>query len=189
MPTWDQSGAADISFLKLDGAFLSEKKPSVRDQVRQLFEEHRDRIYRYLCALGASPADGEELTQETYLRLFQLLRDGGKVDNHRAWLFRVAHNLWRDEGRNRIRRPKASMNSDELVDPQPNPESLLADRQRQIRLRTAIDQLTELERSALYLRSEGLSYREASDVLGVSISTIAAAVRRAVEKIGRLANG
>jgi RNA polymerase sigma-70 factor (ECF subfamily) len=188
MPHWDQSRAADDSFLGLDTAAVSIKRPSVIEQFRQLFEEQRDRVYRYLRALGASPSDGEELAQEAFLRLFRYLRNGGTVNDHRAWLLRVAHNLWREQGRIRVRRPAEALASNDFLDPQPNPESLFAERQRELRLRGAIERLTELQRSALYLRSEGLSYREAAEVLGVGVSTVAAAVRRAVEKLGRLAN-
>jgi RNA polymerase sigma-70 factor (ECF subfamily) len=188
MPQLDQSHATNASFLGLDTATGSNQRTSVREQLRQIFEEQRDRVYRYLRALGASPTDGEELTQEAFLRLFRYLRDGGKVNDNRAWLLRVAHNLWREEGRIRARRPEEALDTSDFLDPRPDPESRCAERQRDLRLRQAMEQLTELQRSALYLRSEGLSYREAASVLGVGVSTVAAAVRRAVEKLGRLAN-
>ena len=66
---------------------------SLQDQVSRLFEEARDDVYRYLLTLGLYPPQAQEATQEVFLRLYVTLRKGEEIQNPRAWIFRVAHNL------------------------------------------------------------------------------------------------
>jgi RNA polymerase sigma-70 factor, ECF subfamily len=49
-------------------------------------------------------------------------------------------------------------------------------------------QLTEPERECLLLRAEGLRYREISDVLGMSPSTVGDTVSRAIKKLAEKCN-
>src|ERR1700692_126460 len=65
---------------------------TLQDQVAQLFLEARDDVYRYLLSLGLYPPQAQEGTQEVFLRLYATLKKGEKIENPRAWIFRVAHN-------------------------------------------------------------------------------------------------
>jgi hypothetical protein len=62
-------------------------------EVVTLFNELRDRLLRYLLVLGLSAHDGEEIIQESFLLLFQHLKQGKSRQNLRGWVFRVARNL------------------------------------------------------------------------------------------------
>src|SRR5258708_7072847 len=66
---------------------------SLQDQVTSLFEEAGDDVYRYLLTLGLYPPQAQEAAQEVFLRLYVTLRKGEEIQNPRAWIFRVAHNL------------------------------------------------------------------------------------------------
>src|SRR5882724_4839146 len=66
---------------------------TLQDQVAQLFEEARDDVYRYLLSLGLYPPQAQEAAQEVFLRLYVTLKKGENIQNPRAWIFRVAHNL------------------------------------------------------------------------------------------------
>src|SRR5258707_1245784 len=66
---------------------------TLQDQVAQLFEQTRDDVYRYLLTLGLHPPQAQEATQEVFLRLYVTLQRKEEIRNHRAWIFRVAHNL------------------------------------------------------------------------------------------------
>src|SRR5712692_10937970 len=66
---------------------------TLQDQVAQLFQEARDDVYRYLLSLGLYPPQAQEAAQEVFLRLYVTLKKGEDIQNSRAWIFRVAHNL------------------------------------------------------------------------------------------------
>src|SRR3989442_9497676 len=78
---------------ELTDIVLKERAASLQDQVAQLFLESRDDVYRYLLGLGLYPPQAQEGAQEVFLRLYATLKKGEKIQNPRAWIFRVAHNL------------------------------------------------------------------------------------------------
>jgi len=66
------------------------------------YEPLRAELYRYCRYLTRSPWDAEDLTQDTLARGFATLAKRGEAPpNPRAWLFRVASNLWIDQARRR----------------------------------------------------------------------------------------
>src|SRR2546427_11282567 len=65
---------------------------TLHDGVAQLFLEARDDVYRYLLSLGLYPPQAQEGAQEVFLRLYATLKKGEKIQNQRAWIFKVAHN-------------------------------------------------------------------------------------------------
>src|SRR5580698_6728317 len=134
---------------------------ALQDQVAQLFLEARDDVYRYLLGLGLSRPQAQERAQEVFLRLYATLRKGEEIQNPRAWIFRVAHNLGL--------KIRARQNSEEPYDPelgrryatqQETPESELIERQRMSRFHSAVESLSEQQRRCLFLRMEGLRYPE-----------------------------
>lgn len=162
----------------------------LREQVSLLFEEARGDVYRYLLTLGLYPPQAQEATQEVFLRLYATLRKGEKIQNARAWIFRVAHNHGL--------RVRAKQDSELPFDPDinvpsltenSNPEKELAERERMLRFHRAIENLSDQQRRCLFLRMEGLRYPEIGAALGISASAVGEFLRRAIERLRRLSNG
>lgn len=157
-----------------------------RQRLGQAFTELREPVSRYLHALGLAPAEAEEVVQETFLRLCQHLDSAGPRDNLRGWVFRVAHNLARDEHRRQKRRPTETLDEGERsADPQATPEQRVMARERTMRLEKALARLPENQRECLHLRAEGLRYREIAEVLGASVSTVAEWIQQALKTLGK----
>jgi RNA polymerase sigma-70 factor, ECF subfamily len=159
-------------------------------EVAELFEELRDRLLRYLVALGLSVHDGEEIIQESFLLLFQHLQRGQSRENLRGWVFRVARNLALKQRAANQLRLRQIVEFDETLPGQsegqsPNPEEELRSRQRQRRLLAVVAALPEQDQSCLCMRAEGLRYREIAEALGISLGSVAASLARSLEKIGR----
>src|SRR5689334_7242150 len=64
-----------------------------------------DALYRTALRMTRSPADAEDLVQETYLRAFRSLHQFSEGTNLRAWLFRILTNTYINDYRKRQRRP------------------------------------------------------------------------------------
>lgn len=162
-------------------------------EVIRLFDQHRNGLLRYTLSFGLSMHDSEEIIQEVFLALFQHLRMGKSRRNLRGWTFRVAHNLaLKQRARNDgLRR---TLDHDEAVmtrqrDEAPNPEEQAASGQRMERLRAVVAALPELDRCCLYLRAEGLRYREIATTLGISIGSVSAILARSLARLGRADEG
>ena len=166
---------------------ISAPAPAVRpeDEVVDLFEQLSSRMLRYIISLGLTPDHGEEVIQEVFLSLFQHLRRGRSRENLRGWVFRVAHNLALKQRIRSRREFQYSAQAAERVDPQPNPEERLAGSQRQEKLMAVMRALPEQDQCCLYLRFEGLRYREIADVLGISLGAVSNSILRSLGRLGR----
>jgi len=159
--------------------------------VRAAFEQFRDPLYRHALLLTRSPHEAEEIVQEGFLKLQTQVVEGKQIENVRAWLFRVAHNSAID--RSRATRDKASLSElpnsrkveDRLAHRVPNPEAIFLERERDLLLGAAVDRLPAVQRHCLYLRKEGLSYREIATVLSVGETTVIDHLTRAITKLHR----
>lgn len=163
---------------------------ALKASVEQAYVQTRTQICSYLLSLGVPQAQAQELTQEVYLRLFQTMRKGEQISNLRAWLFRVAHNLGlKVRTREKIFRA-VDMDWNHFTDPDiVSAERAMLDREKQKRLETALGSLSPQQRNCLYLRAEGLRYREIAEVLGVSSSTVNEFLRRAICRLAEAVNG
>lgn len=161
---------------------------SLDEAVSAIFVAMRDSIYRYLLGSTDNPGEAEDMTQEVFLRLHAALDARLRIENLRAWLFRVAHNLAVDSQRRRERTGAGFVQGGwaeggEPADPaQSTEERLLAD-ERTARIEAALCRLSPQERHCLELRAEGLRYREIAQILGVGISTVQTFLERAVRKL------
>src|ERR1700730_15181877 len=120
-----------------------ETKPAApviaRQHLAEAFTELRVPICRYLLALGLDPGQAEEVLQETFLRLCQHMAADGRQANLRAWVFRGAHNLAREEHRRKRRRPSESFEDAQRnivvrADPRATPEQQLIAQEREDQL-------------------------------------------------------
>jgi RNA polymerase sigma-70 factor (ECF subfamily) len=173
-------------------SFATEKAApmTLTDTVLELFERLRDPIYGFLLRLTHDPYEAEDLTQETFLRLFRHLRDERPLDNPRAWLFTVAHNLAMDKIRDEshfadlddamwreLEKSRSGVHAD--------PEKSMMRNERTDRLHAAVLRLTGLQRRCLHLRADGLRLREIAQLLGLSTSTVVDALRRATVRLAK----
>jgi RNA polymerase sigma-70 factor (ECF subfamily) len=162
------------------------KLSPLEEEVVALFDQLRERLLRYLLSLGLRVSDGEEIVQEVFLALFQHLRRERSRENLRGWIFRVAHNLALKR-RERAQRDGQALGQLQLVDPSPDPESQAAARQQQQRLAAVLRALPEADRHCLFLRAEGLRYREIAKVLDISLGAVSLSLERSLARLARAA--
>ena len=158
-----------------------------------LFTQFRNPLLRYTYTLGLPLHDGEEVVQEVFLALFHHLKAGKPRTNLKAWVFRVGHNLALKQ---RIRNGKLGRLCQSGVDAamdrparEPNPEEHLAGTQYRARLLEIVESLPETERCCLYLRAEGLRYRQIAEVLEISLGGVALTLGRALDRLTRVEGG
>ena len=163
----------------------------VEEKVIGLFDELRIPLLRYLAGFPLTLQDSEDVIQEVFLALFQSLRSGKSHQNVRGWLFRVAHNLALKKhlrSRKNIENAGPLMAVEERVaDPAPSPEDQFAFHQVQKRLMSVVRAMPEQNRWCLYLRAEGLRYREIAEVLDISLGSVALYLERSLAHIARAA--
>jgi|SRR5436190_2564842 len=156
------------------------------EEVVDLFNQFRNPLLRYVLALGLSVHDGEEVVQEVFLALFRHLKQGKPRTNLKGWVFRVAHNLAlkqraRNGRKGKLHSGEASV--DQHFAPELNPEEELAGLQSRQLLLEAVASLSETDRCCLYLRAEGLRYRQIAEVLGISLGGVSLSLARSLNRL------
>lgn len=169
----------------------SAETAEVAAEVLRLFDESHGRLLRYAISLGLSVDDGEEIVQEVFLSLFKHLQLGKSRANLGGWLFRVTHNLALKKRGCNQRLKVLEVDGDgeaveQRLDPGPNPEEQLTSNQRSERLRAVWRALPSRDQECLYLRSEGLRYREIARALGISLGSVSASLVRSLQRLSQV---
>jgi len=147
---------------------------------------HVDSLYRTARRLTRTPADAEDLVQETYLKAFRAADSFEPGTNLRAWLFTILHNSARNRARDRARDTVAvdSEAVERAAQTQPaggnvTPETLLMRDTLGPELQAAIDALPENFRQAVWLRDvEEFSYAEIATMLDAPLGTVMSRISR-----------
>lgn len=163
----------------------SESPSLLEIEVTGLFDQHRAPLLRYLASFGLAAHDAEEVVQEVFLALFVHLQRGKPRTNLQAWIFRVSHNLGLKRCQAVRKAPSSGVEDLSFIDSSLDPEQQAASRQRSSRLQAVVRALPEQDRRCLYLRAEGLRYREIVEVLGMSLGSVAQSLERSLERLSR----
>ncbi len=186
--TLSGSGKEASSLPANDPAIFSSQVPGnaqARKHIIELYNLLRPSLHAYLCCLGMSMDQSEDVIQDTFLRLVRYRSTQGKEENLRAWVFRVAHNLSMDIHRSQRRWSRGNEDEPhsairECIDPSPSPEQRVLLEERMRRFAAAFAQLTPKQRQCVLLRAKGFRYREIALSLGVSVQRVGELMQRSI---------
>lgn len=139
-----------------------------------LYDALRPDLYRYCRYLSKSPWDAEDLVQDTLARAFVTLAQLGEPPgNPRAWLLRVASNLFIDQCR-RQRSLPAALEAEVRHEPRDTREAA----------GTLLVRLSPQERAAVVLKQVfDLSLDEIAEALATTVGAVKAALARGRGKL------
>lgn len=147
----------------------------------ELVRQHADRVYRLAYRLSGNQQDAEDLTQETFIRVFRSVQNY-QPGTFEGWLHRITTNLFLDmvRRRGRIRMEALPEDYDRVPADEPNPpEQIFHDSRLGADLQAALDSLAPEFRAAVVLCDiEGLSYEEIGATLGVKLGTVRSRIHR-----------
>lgn len=155
------------------------------------YDKYADAIYRYCFFRVYSKNLAEELTQETFMRMWGYLSKGKEVENMQAFLYRVARNLIVDSYRKAETRGKKEQSFNELLDYKK--ESLepsyngKEDVERDTLLGEVVEAIKKLPqgyRDVLIMHyMEGLSPKEIAEILNTNPNNISVKIYKAIKKL------
>ncbi|WP_033542051.1 RNA polymerase sigma factor [Planococcus sp. CAU13] len=161
-------------------------------QLENLFKLYSRPLYYYLWKMSGSAHAAEDLTQETFVRATISLHTY-EGEEARAWLFKVARNIYIDEWRKRKRRQanpllKLFYSNEELISPYGLPEDEMLKQERICDLNELLGFLPEHYRTILYLReAEQFSYAEIGEAMDLSEDQVKVNLYRARKKLETIA--
>lgn len=152
----------------------------------RLMREHDAAVRRLAASMERDPARRQDLLQEIWLAVWQALPRFRGDCSERTFVFRIAHNRAVSHVLHWQRRRTEPLGEDlALASPALDPERLLSDQERRIRLQTAVCALPMGLRQVVVLTLEGLTNREAAEVIGISENNVAVRLTRARVALAR----
>lgn len=146
----------------------------------ELVEEHADGVYRLAYRLSGNQHDAEDLTQETFMRVFRSLKNY-QPGTFEGWLHRITTNLFLDmvRHRTRIRMEALPEDYDRVPGTEMTPEQAYNFANLDPVLQNALDALSPEFRVAVVLCDVlGMTYDEIADTLGVKMGTVRSRIHR-----------
>jgi RNA polymerase sigma-70 factor (ECF subfamily) len=158
---------------------------------RELIDRYRRQVYSLALRMVRRAEDAEDLTQETFVRMFRALERYDPTRPFGAWIITIASRLCIDHLRRRRLTPMSMFQRDaesdeeyvlEIEDPGPGPEATTQHREEEQRAGELIDSLPEHYRIVVLMRHQmDLSYEEISEALSLPLGTVKARIHRARE--------
>ncbi len=150
-----------------------------------LVKRHSERFYAVAYRTCRDQVAAEDIVQEAFLKLWNKPQNwkAGKGAKFTTWFYRVVINQAHDHGRKK-RAEYGSEILDTFEDSTDLQDTALEDKQQQGALEDAIQSLPERQRDALNLCFyEGLSNKDAAQILGVKVKALESLLMRAKAKL------
>lgn len=165
---------------------------------RELYERYKTRVYNVCLRMTGNAHDALDASQEVFVILFRKIGGFRERSRFSSWVYRIATNVGIDH-RRRARRARLR-SLDELVEtdsdqgeqalcgctPCGSPIERAASGELEDAVGGALLRLSSALRATVVLRyTEGLSYGEISDALGVAVGTVKSRLHRAHRRLER----
>lgn len=153
-----------------------------------LITRHKQRIYSFIYSKVFDRDVTEDVFQDTFIKVIRTLKRGKYNEEGKflPWVMRIAHNLVIDHFRRNSRMPKFSNAGDfsifsVLSDSSLNAEKTIIKDQVESDVRRIIEELPEDQKQVLLMRMyQDMSFKEISELTGVSINTALGRMRYAL---------
>ncbi len=149
-------------------------------------QEYRKQLKRYSLSKVNNPQLAEDLVQDTFLRAWNYLLKGGKVDTMKSFLYQILHRLIIDE----YRRGKRTSSLDDLVEKGFEPSQQTEEFEHITNvldgkaMMLLIHKLPDRYRKVLSMRYiDNLSIEEMAARIGQSKNTVAVQIHRGLVKL------
>jgi RNA polymerase sigma-70 factor (ECF subfamily) len=164
---------------------------------RAFINEHRDKVYNIVLNKVQHVEDAEEITQDVFVDVFrkpEAFRGESAVS---TWLYRIAINksidhLRKKQSRNKWTIARFFSSPGETNEPKDflHPGVLSENREKTFLLFKAMKQLPDKQHTAWVLSEmENLSYKEISEVMNVSVSSVESLLFRARQNLKKILSG
>ncbi len=159
-----------------------------------LIKRHQSKIYGFIYSKISDRDVSDDIFQDTFIKVIKTLKSNAYNEEGKflPWVMRIAHNLIVDHFRRNKKMPMFRETEEFSIfsimsDNVPNIESQIITSQVESDLRKLIDELPADQKEVLVMRMyQDLSFKEISELTGVSINTALGRMRYALMNIRKV---
>jgi RNA polymerase sigma factor (sigma-70 family) len=152
--------------------------------MKQVYEEHFNTVYKYLLCLTHNANFSEELTQETFLKALEHIDTFKGNCKISVWLCQIAKNLMINEQKKKDNTLLQVDETIEKIESTNNTENLAIKNEEKLRLYKKIQKLDKISKEVVYLRITGeLSFKEIGNILNMTENYARVTFYRAKKKL------
>jgi RNA polymerase sigma factor (sigma-70 family) len=142
-------------------------------------------IFNYFKRLCGSDEDAADLTQRTFVKVWQSLAGFSRRSSVKTWIHSIAHNVYVDWRRQPVRSQLETQKWwDSCISQNPTPLETTIEKEGARRVCAALERLDHEQRETVHLHYfQNLSINETAQVLGVATSTVKYRLRNALEQL------
>lgn len=158
---------------------------------RELYDAFSSRVYNTALGFLQSAEDAEDVTQEIFVLIYRSIKNFNRESSLSTWIYRIAVNKSLEFIRSKKRKKrfatvKSIFAKEETEEPVEfiHPGIIAENKDRARVLFEAIGRLTENQKTAFLLNKiDNLSYKEISEIMKVSLSSVESLIFRARENL------
>lgn len=184
-----------------DEALLDMAKGGDTHAFEELFNRHKKPILNFIYRMVGSRETAEEITIEVFMNVYKNLGLYDPAKKFLPWVYTIARNLAKNALRDRKYYRDVSLDQDIgdgeggesktmlrdlMEDHTMRPDLILEHEELELRVQAVLDSMRPEYREAITLCSiQGMTYEEASKIVGISIAGLAKRLEKAKEEFLR----
>jgi len=182
-----------------DRELIKRAKFNDTNAFHQLHDRYKKRILNYVYRFLGNYALAEDVTQDTFMRIYENLDKYRPIGSVKGWIYTIASNLAKNKLRELSKGSEISLQAqlsdqdesftleDTLEDTAPGPDRIAENKGISRKVHVCIGKLAEKYREVIILCGiQGLSYKEAAEIIECSTHVVGVRLLRAREKLKEL---
>lgn len=177
---------------------IGEIKNGSETAFRQLVEQYQGMVYNTALGIVQQAEDAEDITQEVFIQALSGISSFKGESKLSTWLYRVAVTKALEHLRRKKRKKRFAIFSmfapeekeNEVAAEFDHPGVVMENKEKAKLLFRATRQLPDNQRAAFILnKTEGLSHREVSEVMQISVAAVESLLHRAKQNLQKILEG
>ena len=167
-----------------DEVLMSAVKNGNLDMASDLYDRYSKRLYNYFVKISFNREVGDDLMQNTFLRIIKYRHTYKDGNPFQAWIFHIARNVFADYLRKNKMKVSDHTDVERLSDQLSGSDENENQSEKEELLHKSMRKLSDEAREILILsRYQNMKYEEISALMDISVPAVKVKVHRAIKKL------
>lgn len=151
----------------------------------ELVMKYQKKIYGLAYRMTGDQEEAKDITQQTFLQAIRNMTTFRRKASFKTWLYKITYNLSLNY-LNKRKKHESEWN-ESLIGNQNGMLKLVLEKERECQIRKALSKVSDRQRLSIVLRVyEGLSCREAADIMSISEGAVKANYHNGLKRMNAL---